>query len=119
MTELLQTAQKNLTFLAVCLAITAAIFLLARLFERILPAERRALSPARRVSFVALFSALAGVLMLLELPLFFAPSFYKLDLSELPVLICKGTVIGGDVCAAEKGGVMHGFAMPEGAKAAA
>ena len=35
------------------------------------------------------------------------------------LLICKGTVIGGDVCAAEKGGVMHGFAMPEGAKAAA
>ncbi len=35
------------------------------------------------------------------------------------LLICKGAVIGGDVCAAEKGGVMHGFAMPEGAKAAA
>ena len=35
------------------------------------------------------------------------------------LLICKGTVIGGDVCAAEKGGVMHGFAMPESAKAAA
>lgn len=35
------------------------------------------------------------------------------------LLICKGTVIGGDVCAAEKGGVMHGFAMPEGAKSAA
>ena len=29
------------------------------------------------------------------------------------LLICKGAVIGGDVCAAEKGGVMHGFAMPE------
>ena len=35
------------------------------------------------------------------------------------LLICKGTVIGGDVCAAEKGGVMHGFAMPESAKTAA
>lgn len=35
------------------------------------------------------------------------------------LLICKGTVIGGDVCAAEKGGVMHGFAMPEDAKTAA
>ena len=88
MTELLQTAQKNLTFLAVCLAIAAVLVLLARLFERILPAEGRSLSPARRVSFVALFAALASVLMLLELPLFFAPSFYKLDLSELPVLIC-------------------------------
>ena len=35
------------------------------------------------------------------------------------LLICKGAVIGGDVCAAEKGGVMHGFAMPEAAKTAA
>ena len=35
------------------------------------------------------------------------------------LLICKGAVIGGDVCAAEKGGVMHGFAMPEKANAAA
>ena len=51
MTELLQTAQKNLTFLAVCLAITAALVLLARLFERILPSEGRQLSPARRRAF--------------------------------------------------------------------
>ena len=35
------------------------------------------------------------------------------------LLICKGAVIGGDVCAAEKGGVMHGFAMPDAAKTAA
>ena len=35
------------------------------------------------------------------------------------LLICKGAVIGGDVCAAEKGGVMHGFAMPEASKTAA
>ncbi len=35
-----------------------------------------------------MFSALAGVLMLLEIPLFFAPGFYKLDLSEIPILIC-------------------------------
>lgn len=35
------------------------------------------------------------------------------------LLICKGAVIGGDVCAAEKGGVMHGFTMPEAAKTAA
>ena len=31
---------------------------------------------------------MAAVLMLLEIPLFFAPGFYKLDLSELPVMIC-------------------------------
>jgi len=36
---------------------------------------------------IALLSAVAGLLMLLEFPLWFAPSFYKLDLSELAVLI--------------------------------
>lgn len=35
------------------------------------------------------------------------------------LLICKGAVIGGDVCAAEQGGVMHGFAMPDAEKTAA
>lgn len=37
---------------------------------------------------VAMLSALAAILMLFEVPLpFLAPSFYKMDLSELPVLI--------------------------------
>ena len=35
------------------------------------------------ITKIALLSALAGVLMLFEAPLWFAPSFYKLDLSEL------------------------------------
>ena len=35
------------------------------------------------ITKIALLSALAGVLMLFETPLWFAPSFYKLDLSEL------------------------------------
>lgn len=36
---------------------------------------------------IAALSAVAGVLMLIEMPLWFAPNFYKLDLSEIPVLI--------------------------------
>lgn len=36
---------------------------------------------------IGVLSAIAGVLMLVEMPLWFAPSFYKLDLSEIPVLI--------------------------------
>lgn len=86
MNELLQTAQKNLTFLAVCVLIAAALVFLARCTER--GGTHHTLAPTRRVSFIAMFSALAAVLMLLEIPLFFAPSFYKLDLSEVPVLIC-------------------------------
>ena len=37
---------------------------------------------------IAMLSAIAGVLMLLEVPMpFLAPNFYKMDLSEVPVLI--------------------------------
>jgi riboflavin transporter len=36
---------------------------------------------------IGALSAVAGVLMLIEMPLWFAPPFYKLDLSEIPVLI--------------------------------
>ena len=36
---------------------------------------------------IAILAALAAILMLLEIPLWFAPSFYKLDLSEVPILI--------------------------------
>lgn len=36
---------------------------------------------------VGVLSALATVLMLLDFPLWFAPNFYKLDFSEVPVLL--------------------------------
>ncbi len=49
----------------------------------------KAVSPARRITIVAVSSALAAVLMYFEIPLFFAPGFYKIDLSEIPVLICS------------------------------
>ena len=45
------------------------------------------------ITKIALLSAAAGVLMLFEAPLWFAPRFYKLDLSELAVLI-GGLTIG-------------------------
>jgi riboflavin transporter FmnP len=36
---------------------------------------------------IGVLGAVATVLMLMELPLWFAPTFYKLDFSEVPVLI--------------------------------
>ena len=38
--------------------------------------------------------------MLLEIPLFFAPSFYKMDLSEIPVMICAFYLgpVSGVIC---------------------
>lgn len=41
----------------------------------------------RSLTIIGMLSAISGVLMLFEIPMWFAPSFYKMDLSELPVLI--------------------------------
>ena len=81
-------AKSNLSFLLVCLLVFAGLFVVALLFERLLMKDRKKLSDTRYLTYTALLSAMAGVLMLFEIPLFFAPSFYKMDLSELPVLIC-------------------------------
>lgn len=79
---------ENLKFIAVCLLIFAGLFLIAWYLERKLCKNRKSLSDTHYITYTAIFSCMASVLMLVEIPLFFAPSFYKIDLSELPVLIC-------------------------------
>lgn len=41
----------------------------------------------RALTVIGMLSALAAVLMLFQIPLWFAPSFYEVDLSEVPILI--------------------------------
>lgn len=60
--------------------------------------ENRLLS-TKNVVLMGMFGALAGVLMVFEIPLpFIAPSFYGLDLSEVPILV--GTFALGPVAGA-------------------
>ena len=49
---------------------------------------------------IGMLSAIAIILMLFEIPLPFAPSFYELDFSEIPVLICSFSLgpVAGVVC---------------------
>lgn len=98
--EFLQTAQENLLFLLVCLLIFVGLVLVAWLAERFLIRKPQRLSSAKSVAFIAIFGAIASVLMLLEIPLFFAPSFYEIDLSEVPVLICTFYLgpVAGVIC---------------------
>ena len=80
--------QENLSFVVGCIVIVAALALAAKMVERFLP-ERRKVTPARRVSIIGICAAIATVLHMLDFPLLFlAPGFYKLDFSELPVLLC-------------------------------
>ena len=79
---------ENLSFIAICLAIIIALAILARLAERMIP-QMRNVSKARYVSIVGICAAIATVLHMLDFPLLFlAPEFYKVDFSELPVLLC-------------------------------
>ncbi len=100
MSGLLQSARENLVFLLTSLAIAAGLILVAVLAEKFLCRGQKRVSAPRRVAFVAMFGAVAAVLMLFEIPLFFAPSFYKLDLSEIPVLLCAFYLgpVSGVVC---------------------
>lgn len=79
---------ENLGFVLTCLAVFAGLILIAALFEKYLCKDRKPFSTTHYISYTAIFSAMAGVFMLIEIPMFFAPGFYKLDLSELPVMIC-------------------------------
>ena len=83
---------KNGLYLLAFLGIIAFMFLIAFGIEKI--SERKNLSgkkekffTTRKIAVVGVLSAMAAVLMVFDFPLWFVPSFYKLDFSEIPVLI--------------------------------
>lgn len=83
-----QSLKDNLSFILICLLIFAAILAVAYILEKLLVKDRKTLGSTHFISYTAIFSAMAGFLMFLEIPLFFAPAFYEIDLSEIPILIC-------------------------------
>ncbi len=104
MGEIFGQIQENLRFFSICVVIAAGIIAVAKLTERFL-LKHRQVSPARRVSIIGMCSAIAVVLYSLDFPVpFLAPPFYKLDFSEIPVLLC-GFFLGpsaGVICLALK-----------------
>lgn len=100
MSAFLASVEENLVFLLVCLGVFAGLVLMAWLAEKLLIQHPQRLASAKSVAFIAIFSAIAAVLMFLEIPLFFAPSFYQIDLSEIPILICTFYLgpVSGVIC---------------------
>ena len=85
---MLETLRENLSFVAVSGLIVLMIALAAKLSERYFK-DLHKVRPARRVSIIGICGAIAAVLHMLDFPLpFLAPGFYKLDFSELPVMLC-------------------------------
>ncbi len=82
----------NAGFVAVSVLIIVVLYVLAALMEKVIEKKngvrlRQEKLKTNRMTVIAMFSALAFVLMLFEFPLWFVPSFYELDLSEIPVMI--------------------------------
>ena len=98
MNSLWESLVSNVIFVVEFFAIIIALILIAFCVEKVLNKKNgnteRILS-TRKIAMIGMFSALATILMLFEIPLPFAPSFYKLDFSELPVMI--GTFAFGPV----------------------
>ena len=88
MNGLLGQIWENLSFVVICLLVVIALAVLSKFSEQYFP-DKRKVSTARYVSIVGICAAIATVLHVLDFPLLFiAPEFYKLDFSELPVLLC-------------------------------
>ena len=88
MTEFWQQVQENAMFVLCGIGIIALLAMLAHVAEHFLPQTRHT-SRSKRICTIAICSAIAAVLHMLDFPLLFlAPEFYKLDFSELPVMLC-------------------------------
>ena len=85
---MLETLRNNLYFVGVCALVVAVIALAAKFSERFFK-DLHKVRPARRVCIIGICGAIAAVLHMLDFPLLFlAPEFYKLDFSEMPVMLC-------------------------------
>lgn len=90
MNELFQNVAENGLYVVSFLAIIALLFLTAILLEKEAQKKNGIEGPifnTRKMAMVGLFSAIAMILHLFDFPLPFAPTFYKLDFSELPILV--------------------------------
>lgn len=81
---------ENVVFVVEFLALVVALFAIAYIAEKLAKKKHgdteRILS-TRKMAMIGMFSAIAAILHVLDFPLPFVPSFYKLDFSELPALI--------------------------------
>lgn len=87
--NLMEQVKDNLQFLLVCAVVVAVIIAVSRISEKtILKGTVARINKSRYIAICGMLGALASILHIFDFPLIFlAPEFYKLDLSELPVMI--------------------------------
>ena len=86
---LMSEIAKNGSFVLVVILVAAVIIALAKVSEMtFLKGSVNDVGSTKYITICGMFGALAAVLMYFEFPIpFLAPPFYKLDFSELPVMI--------------------------------
>lgn len=90
MKKLFTDVAENATYVLSFFAIIVALFAVALLLEKAAQKKNGVKEPifsTRKVAMIGMFSAIAMILHLFDFPLPFAPGFYKLDFSELPILV--------------------------------
>ncbi len=88
MAQIWTQIKDNLSFFMVCIVVVIAMICIAKLAEHFLPDVRK-INKTRRITIIAVCGAIATVLHIFDFPLLFlAPGFYKLDFSELPIMLC-------------------------------
>lgn len=106
--KLINSAKDNIQFILISLCMMVGVYLLALVCEKLIEKSTGVKFSSRKTKVnklvvMAMFSALAVIIMYFEFPLpFIAPGFYELDLSEIPILI--GSFMYGPVA----GVVMEG-----------
>ena len=81
MNEFITNIAENVTFVLEFLALVAALVAVAVIAEKLLNKRNgndSKILTTRKVAMIGMFSAVAGIFMILELPMPFAPSFYKI-----------------------------------------
>ncbi len=90
MNSLAATVMENIVFVLEFLGLVVAMVLIAYFTERF-ERKRSGITErtltTRKIAMIGVFSAIAAVLHMLDFPIPFAPSFYKMDFSEIPALI--------------------------------
>lgn len=90
MNGLFESVTQNLAYVLSFLAIIIVMFVAAVLLEKAAQKKNGVSEPVfntRKMAMIGMFSAIAMILHLFDFPLPFAPGFYKLDFSELPILV--------------------------------
>ena len=90
MNGLMKAVMENVVFVVEFIGIVILLFAVAYAAEKIRKKkdkETERILSTRKIAMIGMFSAIAAVLHVLDFPIPFAPEFYKLDFSEIPILV--------------------------------